>query len=819
MKKVKSFLSKISYIDIFIILLVLFFLLMINNLLDKKLQNIETEVKGTSKLLEERIKHTILVLDYLEVVIEDHYSQKDTLTLNYANKLHTVDENNSFALDIENLVNITGFGGISDSKEVLLEMEMAIDLKEYLKIAYGTSKDYAWVYYMSKNRFQVTYPYSHSKDFMFSFETMDKPLWKSALEENNPNAEIFFTPLYFDEGGDGLMVSVGMPMYVQKEFIGAVDIDVTLKSQNIFLKNKNLTKGKYFISNSQNQIIAADGIDGFNNKSIFSVDDIIDTNIPSLDSTNNKLKLIGDNYIYISKLKNSPWTIYYYKDKYQIYKEFIYYLGTFLLMLLMLFKIKALLQNLKTAQEKADRANAMKSSFLANMSHEIRTPMNSVIGFSDLLVNTDLNQKQKRYVNSIKSGGKNLLSLINDILDLSKIEAGKFKIEEMDVDIKYLVNEINTLFYAKCQEKGLVLKIKISKNTPNFIRSDELRIRQILINLISNAIKFTSEGSITLKVEYLDAQDLVFSVIDTGIGIIQEEQERIFEVFTQQLQQSNKLYGGTGLGLSISIKLAHLLGAKISCLSDGISGSSFIFTMINIKSADKELSRKNMTKERVVFAQQKVLIVDDVSENRVLLEEMLESLQFDVVSSHDGEDAYIKAKEKVFDIVLTDIVMPILDGYGLLKKLKADSQYRNVPILAVSASIMRDEKEKFLAYGFDEVIEKPIEKEGLMNHLKNYFEYEVIEEKTETNAELNIHDLKITEVSQKLYAQFLEASKTGMIDDIELFAKSTKEYAMKNDDEALQEYVDMLLISINNFDILTMEALKIKFKNLGVKDV
>ena len=819
MKKVKSFLSKISYIDIFIILLLVLFLFIINSTLDKKLKNIETEVRAASESLDEKIKNTIFTLKFLGVAIVDNYSKKDTLTLSYTNKLHSVDENNSFALDIENLANITGFGGISDSKEVLLEIQMAIELTQYLKATYGTNKNYAWVYYMSKNKFQVTYPYMHSKDFIFSPKTMDKPLWKMALKENNPNAEIFVTPLYFDEGGNGLMISVGMPLYVQKEFIGAVDIDITLRSLNIFLKDRNLNKGKYFISNSKNQIIAADEIDGFDNKSIFLVDDIIDPEISSIDSTNNELKLIGNNYLYISKLKNANFTMYYYKSKYQIYKEFIFYICAFILVFLMLFKIKSLLKNLKIAREKADRANAMKSSFLANMSHEIRTPMNSVIGFSDLLANTNLSQKQKGYVHSIKSGGKNLLSLINDILDISKIEAGMFKIEEMDVDIKYLLDEINTLFCAKCQEKDLIFNIKISKNTPNFIKSDELRIRQILINLISNAIKFTSKGSITLKVEYLDAQDLVFSVIDTGMGIVLEEQKHIFEAFTQQLHQSNKLYGGTGLGLSISIKLAHLLGGKLSCLSDGISGSNFIFTIMNIKKIDKKFNNKKITKETVVFAQQKALIVDDIAENRLLLKEMLESLQFEVVCAHDGEDAYIKAEDIVFDIVLTDIRMPILDGNGLLKKLKADSRYKNVPILAITASIMRAQKDKFLSYGFDEVIEKPIEQKRLMNYLKNYFEYEVIKEKSEANTELSVSDLKITEVSQKLYTQFLEALKSGMIDDIELFAKSTKDYAMKNDDEALQEYVDMLLISINNFDILAMEALKIKFKNLGVKDV
>ena len=818
MQKIKSLLNKTSYLDIIIILLVLFFLFMINSLLDKKLKNIEIEVKSTSKSLEQRIKGTVLALEFLEVVVKDHYSKKDTLTLNYADKLYSVDENNLFALNVENLANITGFGGVSNSKDIRLEIEMAVELTQYLKTIYGTNKNYAWIYYMSKNKFQVTYPYMPSTDFIFTPKTMDKPLWKMALEENNPNHKMFVTPLYFDEAGNGLMVSVGAPLYVQKEFIGSVNIDVTLKSLNIFLKDKNLNKGKYFILNSQKQIIAADGIDGFDNKSIFLADDIIHSDIFSKTSTNSELKLIGDNYLYIIKPKNAPWTMYYYKNKYQVYQELVYYVGALLLIVLMLFKIKSLLRNLKIAQEKANKANAMKSSFLANMSHEIRTPMNSVIGFSSLLANTDLNQEQKGYVNSIKNGGKNLLSLINDILDISKIEAGKFKIEEMDVNIKNLADEINTLFSMKCLEKGLVLNIEISNNTPSFIRSDELRIRQILINLLSNAIKFTPEGSITLKIEYKDSQDLVFSVIDTGIGIIQEEQKHIFEAFAQQLEQSNKVYGGTGLGLSISIKLAHLLGAELSCSSDGIRGSSFVLRMINIQRVKKELSVEKTTQERVVFSQQKVLVVDDVAENRLLLKEMLKHLQFEVVCANDGEDAYTKAQERTFDIVLTDIRMPILDGYGLLKKLKADSRYDNIPILAVTASIMRDEKEKVLKYGFNALIEKPVEQESLMHSLKNYLKHEVIEEKSEIKAVSNINDLKIREISSKLHTEFTNATKNGMISELELFAKQAKEYAIESDDDALNEYVDMLLVSIENFDIMEIEALKTKFKHLRIKD-
>ena len=802
------------YVNTLIIVLVVFLLFTINSVIDKKLESITIEVDDASIELEQIIKEDINTIEFLQIVIKDKYATKNKLDLKYANQIHKVDVNDSFALDIENIANVTGFGGLKNDKDILYEMEMSINLTKYMKKIYELNANYAWIYYVSKNQFQSTYPYTPSTNFMYSRETREKPLWKMALKKNNPDANRFFTPLYLDELGLGLMVTLGKPLYKDNQFFGTIDMDITLESQSKFFKKKNLHNGTYFIVNKEQQIIAADGIEKFNTKSIFLMNDIVNKEISSISSTNHKLKLVGDNYIYVIELENTPWKMYYYKNKYEIYLELVYYIATILFIILILFKVKQLLKNLKIAQREADKANAMKSVFLANMSHEIRTPMNSVIGFSDLLQNTTLDSKQEGYVKSIKAGGKSLLTLINDILDISKIEAGKFELEDMEVDVRYIVNDINVLFHAKCKAKGILLNIEIADDIPNVISSDEVRIRQILINLISNAIKFTDKGSVTLKVEYKDEKNLIFSVRDTGIGIAKKEQGFIFEAFAQQLGQSNKQYGGTGLGLSISNKLAKLLNGSIHCESDGKNGSSFIFCMDDIKVLDTTIKRV-VDDENIIFNKQNILIADDVNENIILLKDMLERLNLNVTSSINGQDAYDKALLKKFDAVITDIRMPIMGGVELFRKLKELDSYKNIPIMAATASIMKDEKDKLLKNGFEKIIEKPIELKKLKNHLKDYLAYTILDDDKSVTTEITQESTILTDVSEKLYEKFEEAIKSGMIDDIEDFALYCQEVGDDTNDENLINYATLLKQSIDDFDIEAMEILKQKFKNMG----
>ena len=469
------------------------------------------------------------------------------------------------------------------------------------------------------------------------------------------------------------------------------------------------------------------------------------------------------------------------------------------------------------AEQEAKKANAMKSVFLANMSHEIRTPMNSVIGFSDLLQTTQLDSKQKKYLVSIKAGAKSLLTLINDILDISKIEAGKFTTEEMDLNLELLLSDITLMFKEKCKNKGISFELEIAADTPKNILSDEVRVRQILINLLSNAIKFTQEGFVKLKVDFKDEKNLVFEVQDSGIGVKKEEQETIFEAFTQQLGQSNKEYGGTGLGLSISVKLAKLLGGTLHCQSDGKSGSSFVFTLENVKVLPSQLKQKNLQDDNFIFDKAKVCVVDDKEENRILLKTMLEEFGLEVVTANNGKEALEMIEEQNFDLVLTDIRMPVMDGIELLGEIKKQERFQDLSVVAVTASIMKDEKEKFMQNGFDEIIEKPIELKKLKNHLKHFISYTNIKDEKKVPKMVET-TLELTQVPKAVYEKFELSVKSGMIEELKKFASFTDAYAKEAGNKELEQFAIALKKSIDDFDIATMESLKNKLKSLEVVD-
>jgi len=469
------------------------------------------------------------------------------------------------------------------------------------------------------------------------------------------------------------------------------------------------------------------------------------------------------------------------------------------------------------AEEEAKRANAMKSLFLANMSHEIRTPMNSIIGFTELLEETPLNAKQKKYLSSIKSGGKALLTLINDILDISKIEAGRFELEKMPVNVDRLIAEVDILFREKIEAKGLAFTVEIDNKIEMDFISDGVRIRQILINLLSNAIKFTQEGSITLRVRQKSDSEMLIYVEDSGVGISQEAQEYIFDAFTQQLGQSNKRYGGTGLGLSISRKLAHLLGGTLSCESKKGEGALFILHLKNLSFISKQRSPKKHQNEHISFTPCDILVVDDSSENLLLLESRLGGLGFRTTVAHNGIEALREIEKREFCMLLTDIRMPKMDGVSLLKRVRSDCRYENLPIIALTASVMKEERDLFLAKGFDAILEKPLDFGQLKQRLQQFLEYRVEQEVLEDKKCVK-SEVQLKFVSKALFEKFELSVKSGMIESLKDFAYFCEQSAKDREDSALEEFAVALLKSIDTFDIVRMESLKKKFKAAEVID-
>jgi signal transduction histidine kinase/ActR/RegA family two-component response regulator len=372
------------------------------------------------------------------------------------------------------------------------------------------------------------------------------------------------------------------------------------------------------------------------------------------------------------------------------------------------FKLVSLEMN--RAKKKAERLAQSKADFLANMSHEIRTPMNGIIGMVSLLQSTNVDEKQSEMLRTIESSGESLLRILNDILDHSKIEAGKLDIELRPFCLDELLKEVRFLFEERVEEKNIKLIEQRNFEEMIYLNGDNTRIKQVLINLISNAVKFTKNGHIIISTNVLDRGeniDISFSVKDTGIGIKKENIKKLFSAFSQADESITRRFGGTGLGLSISKALVELQGGKISVKSVAGEGSEFSFQLTLDRVA--EINRVNNCVEMFTFDQNKrVLLVEDSKTNILVASKMLEKFHvlFDI--AENGHEAVEKFKATFYDLIFMDMQMPIMDGLTATKKIRALSRGEETYIIAMTANAFTEDKEKCLKAGMDEFTSKPI---------------------------------------------------------------------------------------------------------------
>lgn len=468
---------------------------------------------------------------------------------------------------------------------------------------------------------------------------------------------------------------------------------------------------------------------------------------------------------------------------------------------------KRIEKELRLAQEVTQNSSQAKSEFLANMSHELRTPLNGILGYTQILQRTEsLSEKGRKGVSIIYQCGSHLLTLINDVLDLSKIEARKLELYPVDFYLPAFIDSVTEICRIRAEQKVIAFHVELDPDLPMGIHADEKRLRQVLINLLSNAIKFTNQGSVTFKVQVIGQESdangktdykIRFQVIDTGTGIIPEQAEKIFQPF-EQVGNQKRQSEGTGLGLAISQKIVLLMGSQIQVQSILGKGSTFWFEVKLPESKDwAKVSR--VVEEGTIIGyegqRRTILIADDKWENRSVIVNLLEPVGFTVVEASQGEEAWEQAVLYKPDMIITDLVMPKLNGFELIERLRQPGPFKEIAVIASSASVFAIDQHKSIDVGADAFLPKPVEAETLLEILRQFLQLEWI------------FDVKVDAI-KKTYTGGLDQSKE-MIYPAKEVLQELLDLTQDGDIQKLLELAEELFASDEQLSIFTQHIVQL----------
>ena len=730
--------------------------------LDATVSDFESRHAAQVRALRHDVDSAFAVVRGLQTAAESHIGHASALVSPYVGAIGPVPGTGGYGLsglpapdDSKARLNLTGLGSLG-SADLDDELNVAVALEPFFRWVTGVYPETPWVYYLSARRFMAVYPFIPFADFFMddAFFTMD--LFRLGQPDINPGRKPYITPVYEDEAGQGPMVTFGAPVYLAGAFAGIVGFDLTVDSLSRVLREHHHERDVHYVFSASGDIVAR--IDDGK-----AQHDPAEATVPPLDSGTLQ-NLVGasgqrqapssneGSYWLASTIGHAGWIVVSERDRWSVWHEalsgslplFFFLLAiaggsglylrerhfqqlaaTEVALLAERDKLQGMVdaktRDLARSKEAAEAGAQAKAAFLANMSHEIRTPLNAVLGFAEIGQRDSQEELSQLCFHRIISSGGVLLRVLDDVLDLSSIDAGKLALHEETFSIRTTVADTVEMIAEKARSKSLVLTADIDHAMPQWFSGDRVRLQQILLNLMSNAVKFTDFGKVRVGVSYGNGQ-VRLDVSDTGVGLGERELARLFRPFEQADNSMTRRHRGSGLGLSIAYSLARRMGGDIQVSSERGRGSSFSVTLPLLPvdgPSEPDMGRQRSEQARLDGL--KILVTDDDSVNRSLLDYLLSREGAEVVFADNGLQAVKAARSDhaaSLDLVLMDIQMPVMDGYEATERIGEFA--RDLPVVGLSAHVLPDDGEKCRQAGMVEHLAKPCDSETLVSTILRF---------------------------------------------------------------------------------------------------